>query len=171
MCEKDKDIEYFLHEKAIEFEELSKARTYLICNEEELISGNKNDQLKIYGYVSIALKVLSVPETLSNRKRKEIDGLSAKIHGTQITDFPCYLIGQLSKNSNIENNEITGKELIDIALSIIAASVEAVGGRYVMIECRENEKLLKYYENNFFHEIARIPDNEQPMIQMIRKIV
>lgn len=171
VCEKDKDIEYFLHEKAAEFERLSKSRTYLICDEEELISGNKNSPLKIYGYISIALKVLSVPETLSNRKRREIDGLSAKIHGTQIVDFPCYLIGQLSKNSNIENNEINGKQLIDMALSIIVASVEAVGGRYVMIECRENEKLLKFYENNFFNEIARIPDNEQPMIQMIRKIV
>ena len=30
-CEMDKDIEIFLHKRAVEFEKLSKARTYLIC--------------------------------------------------------------------------------------------------------------------------------------------
>ena len=33
-CEKDGDIEFFLHNKAIEFEKLSKTRTYLILNQE-----------------------------------------------------------------------------------------------------------------------------------------
>lgn len=102
--------------------------------------------------------------------RKELDGFSAKIHGEKIRDFPCYLIGQLSKNSNITENAISGKMLIDFACDIIAASVEAVDGRYIMIECRDSEKLIRFYENNSFKEIARIPDNSQPMVQMLRKI-
>ena len=36
-CEQDEDIENFLHNRAIEFEELSKARTYLICDEEQIL--------------------------------------------------------------------------------------------------------------------------------------
>lgn len=132
-----------------------------------MIYGN---ELIIYGYISLALKVLSVPMDTSNRKRKEIDGLSAKIRGEQISDFSCYLIGQLSKNSDVRPNELSGKELIDISFDIIAASVEAVGGRYVMIECRDNEKLIQFYKDNLFDEIARIPDNDQAMVQMIRKI-
>ena len=167
-CEKDKDIEYFLHNRAVEFEKLSKARTYLVMDEEEL--KNKEKNLTVYGYISIALKILSVPEDMSNRMRKELDGFSAKIHGEQIRDFPCYLIGQLSKNSNIETNAISGKQLINFALDIIAASVDAVGGRYMMIECRDKEKLLRFYKDNYFTEIARIPDDNQPMVQMIRKI-
>lgn len=35
-CEKDEDIEYFLHKRAVEFEKLDKARTYLICDEEQI---------------------------------------------------------------------------------------------------------------------------------------
>ena len=66
---------------------------------------------------------------------------------------------------------MSGKELIDLACDIIATSVEAVGGRYILIECREENKLIQFYEENLFSEIARIPDNEQPMVQMIRKIV
>ena len=124
----------------------------------------------IYGYISLALKILTVPQTVSNRFRKELDGLSAKIHGQQISDFPCYLIGQLSKNSNIRENPISGKNLLDTAFDIIASAAEAVGGRYMMIECRDREKLLQFYRRSGFTEIDRIPDEDIPMVQMIRKI-
>lgn len=109
-CKKDKDIEYFLHNRAIEFEKLSKARTYLVMDQEQL--KNKEKHLIIYGYVSIALKILSVAQDMSNRMRKELDGFSAKIRGEQISDFPCYLLGQLSKNSNAKSEELSGKQLI-----------------------------------------------------------
>ena len=39
-----------------------------------------------------------------------------------------------------------------------------------MIECRDKEKLIGFYQDNGFEEIARIPDEDQPMVQMIRKI-
>lgn len=167
-CEKDEDIEYFLHNRSIEFEKLSKARTYLVLDKKQL--ENKEKPLMVYGYISIALKILSVPQDMSNRMRKELDGFSAKIHGEQIGDFPCYLIGQLSKNSNVKSEGISGKQLIDFASDIIATSVEAVGGRYMMIECRDEEKLIQFYKDNYFSEVARIPDKNQPMVQMIRKI-
>ena len=168
-CSKDKDIEYFLHNRAVEFEQLSKSRTYLIFNQEEMETKNITE-LTVYGYISIAIKILAVPTAVSNRVRKELDGFSAKIHGEQISDFPCYLIGQLSRNSNVSQNSLSGKELIDFAKDVIATAVEVVGGRYMMIECRNSKKLVEFYKNNDFEEIARIPDNGQPMVQMIRKI-
>ena len=101
VCEKDEDIQQFLHSKAVEFEKLSKSRTYLICDQEQLENTEDNSEsLKIYGYISLALKVLSIPNEISNRMRKELDGFSSKIHGERISDFPCYLIGQLSRASN-----------------------------------------------------------------------
>ena len=167
-CVQDEDIDNFLHSKAVEFETLSKARTYLIIDEAELEAGKEYPA--IYGYISLALKILTVPQTASNRFRKELDGLSAKIHGQQISDFPCYLIGQLSKNSNVRENPISGKNLLDTAFDIIASAAEAVGGRYMMIECRDREKLIQFYRRNGFTEIDRIPDEDIPMVQMIRKI-
>ena len=60
-CKKDEDIELFLQNKAIEFERLSKSRTYLVCDVNDL--ENKSiDELIIYGYISLALKVLTVPD-------------------------------------------------------------------------------------------------------------
>lgn len=35
-CEQDEDIENFLRNRAVEFEKLSKARTYLICDESQM---------------------------------------------------------------------------------------------------------------------------------------
>ncbi|MBQ7795052.1 MAG: hypothetical protein IJ374_00620, partial [Lachnospiraceae bacterium] len=96
----DEDIEHFLRERSIEFERISKARTYLIFDEDELLT-RKIAEVTIYGYITLAMKVLSVPSTVSNRMRKELDGYSAKIHGEPINVFPCYLIGQLSRNSNV----------------------------------------------------------------------
>ena len=74
------------------------------------------------------------------------------------------------KKFKCKSGGITGKQLIDFASDIIATSVEAVGGRYMMVECRDEEKLIKLYQDNYFDEIARIPDENQPMVQMIRKI-
>ena len=168
-CSQDEDIEHFLHSRAIEFERLSKSRTYLILDQDELTTKKITD-LTIYGYISLALKILTVPISTSNRVRKELDGLSAKIHGEQIGDFPCYLIGQLSRNSNVPHDSLSGEEVLGFAQDVISTAVEAVGGRYMMIECRDTEKLINFYSANGFKEISRVPDNHQPMIQMIRKI-
>lgn len=170
-CQQDNDIESFLHNKAIEFEKLAKARTYFICDEEQFADDDFSlDKLVIYGYIALALKILSVPQETSNRMRRELDGLSAKIHGIVINDFPCFLIGQLARNSSVAKNALSGVLLLESAYRIILTAVEAVGGRYILIECQDNEKLLEFYQKNLFIEFARIPDNERPMVQMIRKI-
>lgn len=169
-CEKDSDIEFFLHERAVEFEQLSKARTYLICDENQINKCDCIEDIKIYGYIALALKVLTVPDDISNRMRKEIDGYSGKLHGEKIKNFPCYLIGQLSKNSSIANNPLNGDKLLGYAYDILETSVEAVGGRYVMVECQDVGKLVNFYEKNNFVEIASIHDVDRKMIQMIRRI-
>lgn len=141
----------------------------MIFSEDELCNKSIAEQT-VYGYVSIALKILSVPSETSNRMRKELDGFSAIIHGERISDFPCYLVGQLSRNSKVSRDCISGEQLLDFAEDVIDTAVSAVGGRYMMIECRDREKLIRFYRENDFEEIARIPDEEQPMVQMIRKI-
>ena len=101
--------------------------------------------------------------------RKELDGLSAKIHGRVINDFPCFLIGQLARNSDVKKELLSGEDLLEKAFSIIEVAVNAVGGRYILIECLDNEKLIAFYKRNGFSEIARIPDGNHQMVQMMRK--
>ena len=118
----------------------------------------------------MAVKVFTVPETTSNRKRQQLDGFSAKEHGELISNFPCYLIGQLARNSNVPKESITGTEILSIAYSIIGEAVKAVGGRNILVECRNSEKLVKFYLDNGFDRVSQVPDENQAMIQMIRKI-
>lgn len=87
-CTNDTDIEFFLHNRAVEFENLAKSRTYLECNEDQLTK-NTLDCVTIYGYISVALKILTISSEVSNRMRKQLDGFSTKIHGEQIRDIPC----------------------------------------------------------------------------------
>ena len=170
-CEYDEDIQIFLRERAIEFEKLSKSRTYLVIDENQFENpGFTLGKLTVYGYISLAVKVFTVPETFSNRQRKQLDGFSAKEHGKQVSNFPCYLIGQLARNSNISKESLSGADLLNFAYDIIAIAVDAVGGRNILVECRNNKKLLKFYLNNGFEKISEVPDENQSMIQMIRRI-
>ena len=139
-CSNDEDIQNFLRNRAIDFELLSKSRTYLIIDEQQFQNSNSAvDNLIIYGYISLAIKVFTVPETTSNRQRQQLDGFSAKEHGKQISNFPCYLIGQLARNSNVPKEIINGAELLNFAYDIIAISVDAVGGRNILVECHNNK--------------------------------
>ncbi len=165
-CSKDNDIQDFLWNKAVNFEKISKSRTYLICDENELKEGN----LIILGYFTLALKVLYIPKKFSNRKRKNLDGYSYKFNGKQVSEIPCYLIGQLAKNSSVDNNYLTGNDIIEEAYRIIANVSREIGGRYILVECHDNNKLKTFYNDNYFQEFAFIADNDIPMIQMIRKI-
>lgn len=59
---------------------------------------------------------------------------------------------------------------MELAEGIIDNAVLSVGGRYIMIECREEEKLIRFYSDNEFDEICRLPDENHTMVQMIKKI-
>ncbi len=111
-----------------------------------------------------------LPDELSVHARKELDGFRSKIHGIPIKEIPCFLIGQLAKNSNIANNPISGKKLLTYANSIIKSVISSIGGRIILIECQENEKLLKFYSDNGFYEFVRDSYNDKTMVQMLKKI-
>lgn len=78
-----------------------------------------------------------------------------------------YLIGQLAKNDNYKN-QINGIEIIEYALNIILQAYEYVGGRFVLVECKNNEKLLSLYSKNSF--IKLIKDDNNSLIQLFRLI-
>ena len=165
-CELDADIQSFLHTKAVEFENISKSRTYFLCDPDKMEKG----EFLILGYFALSLKVLILPDDMSVRARKEIDGYRGKIHGIPIREVPCFLIGQLAKNSNIDSTILSGRELLEAAFSVIYSAMSAVGGRYVMIECRDEEKLLKFYKDNGFEEFLREPEGQMPMVQMLCRL-
>lgn len=164
VCNKDEDIESFLKRRAISFEKLGKSRTFIIYDEDSLEKDISD--IKILGYFTLALQVLKIPENLSNRKIKKLDGFSAKINGEVLTELPVILIGQLGKNELIENN-ISGDKLMKICISTVLDGQYKLGGRIIMLECK-NIKYLKDFYNKFgFTEIKSEDSNDQ-LLQYIR---
>ena len=166
-CDLDTDIEFFLHNKAEEFEQILKARTYLVCDDEEMKSG----RVVILGYFSLSLKVLILPDELSIHARKKIDGYRGKIRGVPVREIPCYLIGQLAKNMSLDNNPLSGESLLNEALAVVEGASRIVGGRCVMVESHAKDKLLEFYQKNEFEVFLEQPMEGEPMVQLLRKLI
>jgi len=84
------------------------------------------------------------------------------MHGEVIKSAPCYLIGQLAKNSAVQN-AVSGAYLMEKAILVIKSAAREVGGRYVLVECRDDPHLRKLYTDNGFEEFDTIPDEAVPM--------
>lgn len=74
-CKKNNDLEEFLSTRAILYEQVSKSRKYLFIDEDAL-----DEKISILGYFSIGLKILMLPDNLSNNQIRKLDGYSSKIN-------------------------------------------------------------------------------------------
>lgn len=158
LCKKDPDVQSFLTDKAILFEQVSKSRTFLLVDELAL---DEENSFRILAYFSLALKSLKLVDSLSNTRIKKIDGLSNKIE-----DTPVYLLGQLGKNE-LYQREIEGKDILEkYVFPLVAQAVKYVGGRILLIECVNKEKLISFYGNNGFIYLQ-----EDEYVQMIRFLI
>lgn len=149
-----------MKEKAIKFEKLGKSRTYFIFNEDE-------DEFKILAYYTLAIQVLKVPEEfLSGHKTKNLDGFSSKIRGEKITEFPVILIGQIGKN-DLYRELISGAELVEYCLATVFKGQKVLGGRIIMLECKDIPYLIKLYEVFGFRKLKEEYDKGE-LLEMIR---
>ncbi len=160
VCQKDLDVENFLKEKAVLFEKLGKSRTYFIFDEDD-------DEFKILAYFTLAIQVLKVPEDLlSGRKTKIFDGFSPKARGIKITEFPAILIGQLGKN-DLTQECISGFEVMEYCLATLLEGQARLGGRIIMLECKDIPALINLYERFGFQKLEK-EYVEGELIQMFK---
>lgn len=99
-------------------------------------------------------------ENLSKSKIKKIDGFS-----NSIEELPVHLIGQLGKN-DLESNLITGKELLDFSIEKIKTSIDIVGGRVVLLECRKIDKVVDFYTNYGFNFLQNTMIKDEHYMQL-----
>lgn len=167
-CTLDPDIESFLKIRSVKYNRLSKGKTFLLISEDGLINEGR---IIILAYFTVTLSIIHVPAGFSGNQIKKLDGLSANYHGERLTEFPCYLIGQLAKNDNVQEN-ISGDEIIAHALSIVSVANSSAGGRYVLVDVKPVDKLVSFYRRNSFEMFNDASDTEtnEPMLQMMRAI-
>jgi len=145
-CEKDRDVESFLREKAIVQEKKQISRTYLIFTSE------RNE---IAAYFSIAISSMDVTDLeCSNELRKKMN-INNKL-------AQSYLIGQLGRSDGSPKG--LGKFMILSAIERIKDANLKVGCRVIRLDCRS--PLVKYYNENGFILAGR--DKERDLNQMVR---
>ena len=152
-CEISNDLQDFLHNKAITFERNLRSRTYLYAN---------NENKSIVAYFTLAINYLETDKF----KSEIIQILSGYASYTDKTNaIPCYLIRQLAIRDEYRKQGI-GNFLLTDALKIADNAQTSFGGRFVLIDSVNNDKVINFYEQNSF--IAIENDKSLKSIKMIK---
>lgn len=158
-CKKDRDVQNFLHNKAIRFEDADKSRTYFVVDEEKLTES----KLAIFGYFSLGIKSIDLDKNISKSQRRKLDGISKNADSLNV-----YLIGQLAKNDSYKE-QVTGSEMLNYAIPLIKNCMKIIGGRVVLVECKNHEKLVDFYKKQDFTVLQKTEDSKN-MIQLVRTL-
>ena len=165
-CPKNPDVERFLKSSAVEFTKKSQSVTYLVFSVEDK---------ELVGYFTLALKPLSVRgENVSNTMKRKLLRISELDESSDTYTMSAYLIAQLGKNyTNGVNSKITGKELIELAWTVIEDAQYMLGGMVTFLEAENEEKLLSFYRYNRFSQFdtrqtTSDTDQAHELIQLLR---
>jgi len=146
------DVQFFLHNKAIEFEKMDISRTFLV------FSTYKNTPY-LAGYYSLSNKPLVISKKnfskMSNSLKKSLMGIG---HKTDAANYEVkgFLLGQLGKNFSpqaLAANMASGADLIALAHESMYQAYRTVGGRIFYLECEDVQPLKDFYIKLGFREI------------------
>jgi hypothetical protein len=153
---RDKDVESFLKNTAFDYERRNKSRTYLIFDD-----AGKDALL---GYYTLSLKSLEFSESVSKTAIKNIDGYTNKVKSVGIV-----LIGQFGKDEVLAK-DVAGKLLFEKCIKTVYNAQRIVGGRFVMLECLDIDKIVSFYGDAAF-EFKRFQQSENgKYLQLIKKL-
>ena len=165
-CPKNPDVEQFLKKSAVEFAKKNQSVTYLVFS----VEGKE-----LLGYFTLAIKPLTVRgETVSNTTKRKLLRISELDEKSDTYTMSAYLIAQLGKNyAGGRNKKITGKELVELAWTVIEAVQYMLGGMVVFLEAENEEKLLSFYRSNCFSQFdtrqtASSKDEPHELVQLLR---
>ena len=145
-CSLNKDVEFFIKEKAIQFLKMRRSQTFLI------FSSYKGENVLV-GYFAITNKITKIKKNLiSKTLRKRINRFTEQpALEKKYYEVSLPLIGQLGKNYNNNYNKlISGDDLLKLACSKVKEAQNILGGRFVFVECEDKIQLNEFYERNGF---------------------
>ena len=146
---KNKDVETFIKEKAVQSVRLCTSSSYLVIS--------NNNSLDLLGYFSLATKMLSLKKlSLSKTSEKIISRFGYYDADSESYKVPAILIAQFGKNYNKESASIVGSDLMAITLRQVKNVLSFSSGKTVFLECEKKQKLLDFYQANGFSVL----DNE-----------
>ncbi len=136
-CNINSEIEEFIYKDAIDFARRKISVTHLVYDNEA----------NMVGYFTLAHKPIRVPASLlTNTTKKKMERFTKIDEKTNTYDVSAFLIAQFGKDSSC-GYKLNGNDMMNMALSILLKVQREVGGGIVFLECEDNDKLLKFYQN------------------------
>ena len=138
------EVEDFIRKKALQATKLKSSISYLVIDE---------DLADVVGYFTLLVKPFTIQAaSLSSKTRRLIARFAEE--NTEAGDYTAsvYLIAQIGKNYAIEEPlQISGGDLLNMALDKLRAAQDLVGGKLVLVEREaDRAKLLEFYNANGF---------------------
>ena len=144
-CQREADLENFLQEKAILYENTNLGKTYLILDPTEL----ENKNFVIAGYFTIAQKSVDISEISAKKRRKMLGSYPGR---DKLKSVPAYLIGQLGRCDSYSSLQLPGDTILNECYNVISLASMIVGGNLIVLECRDG-MFSKVYERLGFKKL------------------
>lgn len=177
-CEKNPDIEIFLHEKCCDFHLKNKSKTYFILNKEKAIVAyfalafkplflkNNHEITSKVKSVNFRKKDLIIEDDSVFQETVEDVRTSQKM---TISIANSILIAQLGRNDLFTKETITLETIMGQIWIIISKIRELIGTNIILIEVDKEEKLIKRYQEIGFKNIGNDGELTQLMKIDIKK--
>ena len=144
-CQREADLENFLQEKAVLYENTNFGKTYLVVDSTEL----ENKNFVIAAYFTIAQKSVDISEISAKKRRKMLGAYPGR---DKLQSIPAYLIGQLGRCDSYSPQQLPGNLILNECYHAISLASRIVGGNLIVLECREG-MFSKVYENLGFKKL------------------
>ena len=131
--------------KAISYEKTNFGKTYLCVDAEELELGD----FCVMAYFTIAQHSLDISELPKKKKRKVLGNYPGR---DGLSSIPTYLIGQLGRSDLYTKEDLPGEQLLNECYHAISKAARIVGGKIIILECRE-KMYDKFYKNQGFNDL------------------
>lgn len=160
-CQREKDLETFLKHKAVTYQRIDFGKTYLCVDKARL----DNDEFVIMAFFTIAQRAINIGN-MSLSKRKKILGEYPGRDDLQTVS--AFLIGQLGRSDDYSSDDLSGEQLLKECYSAISKAAKIVGGKLLILECREH-MYEKFYEKHGFKKLYN-ELNEEELYTLYKKI-
>ena len=162
---KNREIEVFIHNRALDFVRRKLAITYLVLDS----VGN------FAAYFTLANKALEFPAAnMSQSTKKKIERYSKYNEKSGTYIVPAFLLAQFGKNAFYSSSEkLSGNQLMDFVLEVVANIQYMIGGGVLYLECEDNPFLLGFYQNshNCFRPFGERKSDSNTLYKLFYKFI
>lgn len=173
-CPLNPDVQNFLKNKAIMFEQQGISSTYMIF-------ASYNTHFALIGYYSLANKFITINKDYLKSKtlQRKIQKFAQFDKERNQYCLSAPLIGQIGKNYyDNYSSLITGDELLCFAFNKVKQLQTIIGGKFVYLECEDKPELINFYTSNGFVNLGKRSSdinkfeniNNDYLIQLIKYI-